>query len=305
MGININHSKNTIKTEDKLIIDAQNDVSVTNNRITDVQDPVDPQDAVTMNFLEQYTDGGTFTYTNDTPMPEEVGGYEIGDTFNNASLQQLFTNLLYPYQYPAVSAFSISGQSTTLEVGDSVPGGVHTFAWNLTNDVNVATNSISIEDTTNGVVYGTTYANDNSETIDIGNAVTKTSATSNTWKISANNTKGQTISRNFNVYWKWRTFYGTSAKESLTEADIKTLASQSLDSNFTGNKVVAGGDYKYFAYPTVFGLKSNFQDVISGFAVAMEPASSVSITNDFGVTTDYYVHRTTNPIVGSLTVAVS
>ena len=76
MAININHSRNTIKTEDKLTIEAANNVSVTNNRITDLQDPVDEQDAVTKSFLAAYTDGGTFTYTNEIPMPEEVGGYD-------------------------------------------------------------------------------------------------------------------------------------------------------------------------------------------------------------------------------------
>lgn len=305
MAININHSKNTIKTEDKLTIEAANNVSVTNNRITDLQDPVDDQDAVTKSFLAAYTDGGTFTYTNEIPMPEEVGGYEVGDTFTNATLQQLFTNLLYPYQYPAVTAFSISGQATTLEVGDSVAGGSRTFTWTISNNTNVTTDSVTIEDVTNGTVYGSTYASDGSESIDIGAAIIKTSAQTNTWKLSAQNTKGQTISKNYSVNWRWRTYYGTSDQESLNEAQVKALVSSSLDSNFTGNKPVAANNYKYFAYPTAFGLKNNFQDTISGFAVAMNPATTITITNSFGVSTDYYVHRTTNPIVGSLTVAVS
>ena len=304
MAININHSKNTIKTEDKLTIDAANNVSVTNNRITDLQDPVDDQDAVTKRFLAQYTDGGTFTYSNITPMPEEVGGYEAGDTFNNATLQQLFTNLLYPYQYPAFSAFSLAGQTTTIEVGDTIAGGTRTFAWGTTNSVNVETNSITIEDVTNGIVYGNNYENDGIQSIDIGNSIIKTSAQTNTWKISARNTKGQNVSKNYSVNWRWKTYYGTSDAESLTEIDIKSLVSSSLDANFAGNKSVAANGYKYFAYPTVFGLKTNFQDLTSGFAVAMNPATVVSITNVFGISADYYVHRTTNPIVGSLTVVV-
>lgn len=308
MSININHSTNTIKTEDKLVIEAENDVSVTNNRITEVNDPVEEQDAVNKRFLEQTISSNiadsTFLYSNPVPMPEEVGGYEPGNTFQDATLEQLFTNLLYPYQYPAVSSFSISGQDTTIEVGDGVAGGNRVFNWNISNDVNVTTNSITIEDVTSGVVYGSAYANDDSQIIDIGAAIVKNSVQTNTWRISAQNTRGQTISRNFNVNWKWRTYHGTSANETLTEAEIKSLVSSSLDSNFTGNKFVAGGGYKYFAYPTEFGLKTNFQDVINGFAVAMEPAETITITNDFGVGTDYYVHRTTNPIIGSLTVSV-
>lgn len=309
MSIDINHSTNTIKSQAKLTIEADTEVSVTNNRITEVNDPVADQDAVNKRFLEQTISANiadsTFVYTNPTPMPEEVGGYEPGNTFENATLEQLFTNLLYPYQYPSVTAFSISGQVTTLEVGDSVAGGNRIFSWNISNDLNVSSNSITIEDLSSGIVYGTEFANDDNQIIDIGAAIAKNSVSTNTWKISAQNTRGQTISRNFNVNWRWRTYYGTSNNETLTETEIKSLISTSLDSNFTGNKSVAAGGYKYFAYPTDFGLKNNFQDVINGFAVAMQPASTVSITNDFGISTDYYVHRTTNPIVGALLVAVS
>lgn len=308
MAININHSTNTIKTEDKLTIESNSEVSVTNNRITEVNDPVADQDAVNKRFLEQAVSSSiqesTFLYTNATPMPEEVGGYEPGNTFDNATLEQLFTNLLYPYQYPAVTSFQMSGQTTVLEVGDVVAGGPRIFSWNVSNNINVAANSIKIEDVSNGIVYGSNFASDGNETIDIGSTISKTSAQSNTWKISAQNTRGQTISRNFNVNWKWRTYHGTSEQESLNEAAVKALISSSLDSNFTGNKTVAGGGYKYFAYPVDFGLKTNFQDVTSGFAVAMNAATTITITNDFGISTDYYVHRTTNPIVGSLIVAV-
>ena len=158
---------------------------------------------------------------------------------------------------------------------------------------------------TNGIVYGSNFASDGTEDINIGGDIIKSSAETNTWKISAQNTRGQSISRNFNVNWRWRTYYGTSSQETLTESEIKSLISTSLDANFTGNKSVAGGGYKYFAYPTDFGLKTNFQDVTSGFAVAMNPALTVTLVNDFGISTDYYVHRTTNPIVGALIVAVS
>ena len=309
MSININHSTNTIKTESRLVIQADGEVSVTNTRITEVDDPVADQDAVNKRFLEQSLsssiEDSTFLYTNNTPMPEEVGGYEPGNTFENATLEQLFTNLLYPYQYPAVSAFSIQDQDTVIEVGDQVAGGPRTFLWNISNDLNVAVNSVTIQDITNSIVYGTDFANDDSQLIDIGDSVVKNNSEINTWRISAQNTRGQTISRNLNINWRWRTYYGTSDSESLTEEQIKSLVSSSLDANFTGNKPVAGGGYKYFAYPVSFGLKNNFQDVTSGFAVAMQPATTVTITNDYGVSTDYYVHRTTNPVVGSLIVSVS
>jgi hypothetical protein len=306
LSININHSTNSITTEGELSLDAENDISVSDNRIKNVADPVDLHDAVTKSYLETTIQSNNFLYSNNTPMPEEVGGYEPGDTFTNVTLQQLFTNLLYPYQYPEVAEFYIDNQETIIEVGDSVAGGIHTFMWDVTNDANVAANSITIEDTTNSVVYGSTYNNNNnSESIDIGSSVVKTTAKTNTWKISASNTKGQVISKNFTVHWKWRVYYGSNANSSLSDSDIKSRASTSLVSNFTGNKEVDAGGYKYFIYPTSFGLKNNFKDVSSGFAVAMEPSYTTSIVNDFGISTEYYVHRTSNPIVSALTIAVS
>lgn len=308
MSINLNHSTNTIKTSEKLTIDADQDVSVSDSRVIDLEDPIEGQDAVNKRFLENAIStniqNSTFLYTNESPMPEEVGGYEIGDTFDSATLQQLFTNLLYPYQYPSVTSFGMSGQSTTLEVGDKISGGIRSFNWNLSHDVNVASNSITITDTTNNNTYQQNLSNDNQQDIDIGSDIIKTSSQSNTWTLTAKNTKNQTISRNFNVYWKWKTYYGASSLETLTADGIKSLVSSSLDSNFTGNKSVPANGYKYFAYPVTFGLKTRFMDSINGFAVAMEQPEVISIVNDFGVSTDYYVHRTTNPIVGSLIVAV-
>ena len=88
------------------------------------------------------------TYTNLTPMPRSVGGLEIGSTFDSVSFEDMFTSILYPYQYPSFSIFTINGQNTILEVGDSVNSGDRTFSWNITNDYNVQENSIVIYDVT-------------------------------------------------------------------------------------------------------------------------------------------------------------
>jgi hypothetical protein len=314
VAIRTNHTLNSLVSTNsdlKLSVDQKSlhDIDADTNRIKNVADPLEAGDVVTKRYLETQVSSSiqdsTFLYSNTNPMPEEVGGYEIGDTFTDATLEQLFTNLLYPYQYPAVSSFQISGQTTTLEVGEEIPSGNKNFAWNFTNSTNIATNSVSVRDVTANTVLVSGLSNDGDEVIDIGGVIKKTSAQTHTWSVSAQNTKGQNISRNFNVNWRWRTYHGTSAQETLTETEVKQLVSNSLDSNYTGNKSVAAGGFKYFAYPTVFGLRSTFKDTISGFAVAMNPAITISITNDFGVTQDYYLHRTTNPIVGSLVVAVS
>lgn len=247
------------------------------------------------------------TYTNITPMPNQVGGLEIGTTFNGVSFEDMFTSLLYPYQYPSFSNFSINGQTTILEVGNSITAGDKTFTWGTTNSYNISDNSITIKHVSN---TGTTTlvenaSNDGSEVINFPSPITRTNNGSTLFKIIADNTKSQSFERNYYVNWRWRTYYGTSSSTYIDESDIKNLPSTQLENNFTGNKIFAAGDYKYVAYPTLFGQKSSFFDQATGFVVAMETPYTVTITNDYGISTDYYVHRTTNTIVGAITIGVS
>ena len=47
--------------------------------------------------LEENTGSVTLTYTNDTPMVKEHGGIAAGATFDNVSIQDMLTMILYPY----------------------------------------------------------------------------------------------------------------------------------------------------------------------------------------------------------------
>ena len=255
--------------------------------------------------IDEALANATVSYTNTTPMPTSLGGFPAGTTFDNVDIEQMFTGLLYPYQYPSFSTFSISGQSTTLEVGDSIPIGDVTFVWSTTNSTNITADSLTITDVTDGTTLRVAIENDGIETILFTSPITKTTQSTNQWQIQAQNTQGSSFTRNYYVNWKWRTFYGTSVSSTLDESGVESLVSTALESNFSGNKTFAAGGYKYFAYPTSFGLKTTFKDVATGFGVAMEPATTLSITNSFGATTNYYVHRTTNTIVGAITIGVS
>ena len=69
--------------------------------------------------------------------------------------------------------------------------------------------------------------------------------------------------------------------------------------------MLAGG-YKYWAYPTTMGLKTTWKDVSTGFDVAMNSTpQTVSITNTFGITQNYYVYRTYNILGGTINVQIS
>jgi hypothetical protein len=89
------------------------------------------------------------------------------------------------------------------------------------------------------------------------------------------------------------------------EADIKALGSSPLQSGFAGIYSFAAGGYKYIAYPAVYGTATQFTDQLTNFNVAMNPVYTVSVTNAFGQTTNYNVHRTTNVLGSSINIIVA
>lgn len=262
--------------------------------------------------------GSSFTYTNSDPMPQDVGGFTAGTTFLNADLDFLWTGLLYPYQAPAFTSFSIQGQATTVEVGTTISGN-QTFIWSTSNSSNIQANSLSIRDITNATDLGTGLANDGSEVLNVG-SVTKTTATNNQWRIRGVNTQAANFDGFFNVNWRFLRFAGTSANTTLTEAQIEALATSELAAGFAGTYAFASGDYKYFAWPDSFGGANSFKDASTNFDVSMvtssdNPAYSnsenglfydlVSVTNVNGVTVDYRVYRTRNILGGTITIIVA
>jgi len=249
-------------------------------------------------------DGGGAPYTNATPVPTTLGGIVAGSTFLNVPITEMFDRLLYPYQAPAFTAFTISGQATTLEVGNSITAGTKTFTWSTLNPSNISASSIAILDFTNDTVIVSGLSNTGTATGAVS-AVTRTAAASHTYRITGSNTQNVIFSRDFTVNWRWRMYWGTGSFASATENDIEGLISSSLVANSTGTFNFGAEGYKYIAYPTVFGLKSTFKDVNTGFDVDMQSAVTTEVTNSFGVGTNYFVHRTTNILGGTLTIAVS
>lgn len=245
--------------------------------------------------------GGDISYIRPTPTPITVGGASAGSTFNG-SVQDALDKILYPYQAPSFTAFSFP--QSNLEVGDTMSGGPKTFTWATANSGSVSANTIEIKDQTNNVVLYTGGANDGTEVISLG-AITNTAGASHTWRITATSTIGGLITRDFTFFWQWKRYYGESVATSLDEAGIEGLRVGGLVSVAGGTYSFLGGGYKYYAYPVLLGLRTQFKDVNTNFTVSMEPPTTVSVTNAFGITTDYYVHRTTNILGGAITIAIS
>lgn len=263
---------------------------------------------------------GAEYYTNATATPVTIGGIPAGSTFTSQSMSQMWDALLYPYQAPAFSSFSISGQSTTVEVGTTISGN-KTFVWSTSNSGNVQSNSVVVKDNTNVVTLASGLANDGTETIALPTPIQKTSQGSHQWGVQATNTNLSTFSSTFTVSWLWRLYYGTSTNATLNESDIEGLVASTLTSSYSGTFSYAAGGYKYFCFPTSFGSPSSFKDAATNLNVAMATnlddavffANSanglyyglVSVTNVNGSTTNYRVYRSKNILGGSISIIVA
>lgn len=238
-------------------------------------------------------------YNNPTPMPEKVGGYDAGTTFNNVNLVDLITGLLYPYQYPKFTTFTTTlkkqfklgeGSGTSMEV-----------TWDTSNKGNIKPNSIEIK-VDGSDKLNTDTNNSGTETL----TITEMKLTSQGTKQATAklvNTKGTEATANITFSWVNTYYYGNSTEESLDEAKIKALTA--VDANSLAKETtIEGNGYKYIAIPKAWGLKE-FSDKDTGFGVSIQnPVSTVNITNDFAVAQDYYVFKTNQFINGSLTLVL-
>lgn len=250
------------------------------------------------------TSGSTVLYSNSTAVPTTIGGIASGSTFSNQTMQQMWDALLYPYQTPTFGSFALNSYST-MEVGSGISTGSHTFTWTTTNPTNIIANSINIIDVTNAITLISGSANDGTEAYNFISAVTKSSATTHQYKIEATNSLDTVFNRTLTLYWRWRGYYGESTSGSLTEVDVKALRVNALQSTYAGTYVFNAGGYKWVCYNSALGTATSFKDSSNNLDVAMEPSVLISVTNDYGITSNVRAHRTTNIIGSSISIIVA
>ncbi len=258
---------------------------------------------------------GGDTYTNEQPVPAGLGGIEAGSTFDDVPVREMFDRLLYPYQLPAFTAFTMV-QTSPLEVGATI-GGVKSFTWSINNQTNVVVGSLNVVDATGNVILAAGLVGNGQQDLNVG-TIQKTVPTTNTWSISATNSRNVVLSRSTTVTWLWRIYYGTSLLTALPDPTV--MSSKPLASNSPGSYSFAGGGYKYLCVPTGFTAPSTFIDSATGLSVAMAAESDgaffsqiangiaygiVSVTNQYGVATNYRIYRSKFVLGSPITITVN
>jgi hypothetical protein len=264
--------------------------------------------------------GSQDVYTNATPTPVTVGGVAAGSTFSMETIQQVFDQLFYPYQTPAFTSFSISGQATTIEVGTSLSGS-KTFVWTTSNSVNVQATSISIQDVTTSTSLATGLNNTGSQAITLPVTVVHNVPATHTWGITGTNTNSGSLSGSFSVNWRWLEFYGTSTNITLTASQIQALTGSALAASVAGTYALGTGGYKYLCWPSSFTDPTAFKDTSTNLNVGMCDTSDdasysnvtsggfnyalVSVTNAQSQTINYKVFRSKNILSSNINIQVT
>jgi hypothetical protein len=250
------------------------------------------------------TSSGGSTYTNANPTPVTIGGIAAGSTFSAQTMTQMWDALLYPYQSPTFSSFAMTGV-TTLEVGDSISG-AKTFTWTTTNSANINANSIDILDVTGSATLESSLPNTGSKSHTFSSPIQLVAAGTYQFKIQGVNSHSSSFNRTLNINWYWRIYYGEDVDAGpLTQTQVKALRASGLQSGIAGTYIFLSGGYKYLAWPTALGAASSFKDASTSLDVDMQPPYLVSVTNAYGVTTNYYVYRTTYVLGGAINIIVA
>jgi hypothetical protein len=270
--------------------------------------------------LFQTTSGGTgsgVTYTNPNATPTTIGGISAGSTFSNKTMQEMWDLLLYPYQSPSFTLFSLQGIGSPLEIGADITTN-QTFTWGTSNPGNVSANTISINGYNLTTLNG--LDNDGSEAVTFTGVVTRGASDGpgiRQWNISAVNTNGVSFGATLNLRWDYRMYVGTSPNTTLTENEIEALTTfNSVKNGFAGTYALPAGDYKYFCFADFYNTPNSFKDASNGINIALNDTypntdgqlnkyDLVSVTNSEGETTNYRVYRSKFVLAGAISIVIS
>ena len=186
-------------------------------------------------------------------------------------------------------------QNTPLEIGQSVAAN-RTFIWSISNSIYVEPDTINITDVSSGVVLLANGENTGLFTATHAE-ITRLTPGENKWRITAQNTQGGAITRDYDVPWYARQFWGVSDLPTLDAAGVVALQNSVLAASPAGTRQFAAGGYKYFVSTVpLTSFRSN------NFDVPFEDGYQVTWTNAHGVPQTSWVYRTVNTLGGVVAI---
>lgn len=248
------------------------------------------------------TGGGSGTYTGASPATVSVGGVDVGDALTG-TVSDILEQILVPYVAPVFSSFSISGQSTTVEVGTTLSTPVD-FAWAFDDPGKITASTMDIYDVSGASYLATNISTTSPATsVNIG-TIQKTNSGSHSWRGEATSTgSGLVQSSNYTVSWRWRDYAGWVSTTTPTNAQVIAL-----DKAYSTNKAKdittaapTGSQYLAYYYPASFGVLTSIK--VGGLqSIGAFTLSVVAVTNAAGGSTNYNFYISNNLLNASVAI---
>lgn len=235
-------------------------------------------------------------YSNSNPMPSKVGGWNKGSTFNEVPLTEMWTGLLYEFQNPQITQFSVNPNS--LEIGQELSTPI-TSSWKVSNQQN-ATNLEFYFDGTK-LLDKLEYSANNKQITITPQRLTQVG--SKRCELKLYDTKGGTASRSVNINWNNFMYYGILMKDSVEVSDLQSL-NKKITNSPLGEFSFEMEGWKFIIYPAIYS-HTRIEDKNTKQQVDITQLSNISITNDYNVTQEFKVFRSTYKLNGSIDMIIS
>ena len=254
--------------------------------------------------IKRYFGGGSssFYYTNALPMPFDVGGLKKGTKFKDVDLKVLWTKLLYGYDLPYFTDFTVAIldlgnlDKIDVEIGYKILAGDYQATFSIVNPELLKENSIVISQ--DKVVLLENLPNLSPVTLTLSE-IHKADLSTVSFEIFGYDTTGTSFNKYFNINYKYKIYYGEYTEDitdtGFTNPLIVLRASELVD-NIYGEYLFLGVGYKWFCYPEVLGENYILYEISSDIALVFDDVRKITITNSYGLTITYNCYRTLNEI---------
>lgn len=246
--------------------------------------------------------GSNFSYTNELPMPFDVGGLKKGTKFKDVDLKVIWTKLLYGYDLPYFANFTVAIfdlrnlDKIDVEIGYKILAGDYLATFSIVNPELLKENSIVISQ--DKVVLLENLPNLSPVTLTLAEIYKEGLATVS-FEIFGYDTTGTSFNKYFNINYKYKIYYGEYT-EDITDTGFANplivLRASELINGIEGEYLYQNIAYKWFCYPEILGDNYVFYEISSDIALVLDEVRKIEITNEYGLKLTYNCYRTLNEI---------
>ena len=273
-------------------------------------------------------------YKNEADVINTVGGISKGFSFNDVTIQDMFTNLLYPELLGNYTSLSISHQNVIpsslsniglIDVGRSLTGTI-TFSWTGINSLSM-NSTVNIVDNTEVPIPTINWPaksvspkgfsfDSYTGTFSYTYSVVSNVPDKRVFQLRSSRTNKTNIRPSSEIQWTWRGYYGNSTYSTLSPSGVTALSSSLMTQSLGTLNISGTQGYKYLAFPD--GVTYSFRNItyynlpvplatqsytlVDGYG---NNYTTMTVTNSYNKSTTYRVYRTLNEFSGTLSINLS